>query len=116
MSGARNQRPGSKDPAPAESAFAPPPDEKRYIEIRMPDWFDLLVPDGNGGWVSDGMFPASDFMRAPDGSYGTTGTWYLPRYLRAIAQRGEYVDTIDGGGNVWTCRLVPTEPPDELDQ
>ena len=40
--------------------------EERYIEIQMPDWFDLLVPDGDGRLrFSDGMFPASDFMRAP---------------------------------------------------
>jgi hypothetical protein len=83
-----------------------------YLEVPMPDQFELEIQDRLGGpWNTWALMRADWFGRADDGSYVCTVHGGSPVYIRALSvdrDSGiiEHVDG-DGFGSVYRYRLRP---------
>jgi hypothetical protein len=78
----------------------------RFADLDLPDTFVLEVPDGDGQWITHGLYAADLFARLPDGSYLCAGHGSSPLYLRCVSRHGNELEVLDGAGKPWRCRLV----------
>ena len=81
----------------------------RFLDLDMPDVFDLEVPSGNSptGWIVDvGSLTPDLFDRLDDGSYLCAGYGGRPLYLRVVeVLEGGVIRCVDGGGEAFLYRL-----------
>ena len=89
---------------------------KRFMDLEMPELFDLEVPLGGrpGEWTVDvGSLSPRLFARLDDGAYLCAGHGSHPVYLRVVEQLdGGVIRCLDGGGEPFLCRLRPARPAD----
>ncbi|UJA20471.1 hypothetical protein HJD18_09805 [Thermoleophilia bacterium SCSIO 60948] len=77
----------------------------------MPDWFEYQFL-ANGAWWGEARCLAADFHRNDDGSY-VASTPGSPIIFRCIALGPGWFIHADGGGQLYTYRLVDLGVPPE---
>jgi hypothetical protein len=80
---------------------------RRYIDIDMPEVFELETLSEGGEWIVWGRFEASMFGRLEDGAYVCAGHGGSPVFLRCLRQDGSIIDVVDGCGDTYRYRLQP---------
>ena len=80
---------------------------RRYIDIDMPELFELETLSEGGEWIVWGRFEASMFGRLEDGTYVCAGHGGSPLFLRCLRQDGGVIDVLDGCGDRYRYRLEP---------
>jgi hypothetical protein len=87
-----------------------PPISRRYLELQLPERFELQVLGPRGTWIEEGVFAPSQFSRQPNGSYlgSADGS---PTWLRCVTRHDGYFVHQDGGGHLFAYRIVPRELP-----
>jgi len=83
------------------------PSSRRFLDIDMPDAFELETPTEEGDWVVWGRYEASMFGRLEDGTYVCAGHGGSPLFLRCLRQDGAALEVVDGGGEHYRYRLRP---------
>jgi hypothetical protein len=85
-----------------------------FIDIDMPEAFELETPTESGEWIVWGGYEAWMFDRLDDGTYVCAGHGGSPLFLRCLRQRGAVIDVIDGTGTSFTYRLTPVPPRSQI--
>lgn len=76
-----------------------------YLDVEMPERFELQFLSERGEWMGEALCSASDFDRLDNGAYvysgGGSGLW-----IRCVAHHADHFEHLDGGGQLHRYRLV----------
>jgi len=84
---------------------------RRFLDVELPPYFAIDVPDDSGGWETHGTYPRHLFDRLEDGTYVCSGHGGSPLFLRVIHQDGDLLTVLDGMGDEYLYKIVALPPP-----
>lgn len=79
-----------------------------FLDVETPERFVLEFLTADGTWMEHGQFEAGAHARDTDGTYVSATGVGSPMYLRCLRQDGSVVYVVDGGGDPYVYRLLPT--------
>lgn len=79
---------------------------RRYLDLDLPERFDLRVQAQDGTWLSQAISGAAEFERQSDGSY-VCAPGHTLIVLRCVERHADHFVHANGDGELHRYRLVP---------